>query len=264
MNKTGLFCLLISILFISSCKKNDSAEDILNQSIQAIDTIESIYFKQDMIRTNPRQLSDTMHRYREMYFQRLITDSIVGVKGHWYFYNDDKSKVWFEDIFDGNRLFRKNNRDSAIRLYDLAKFPDFKKKHFWSHNTLYGMQYTFKYMLENQDLCKIIRLNDTVFMDKDCYQVVIRYEDKITMPGFQTKFENSEGMISTSFYFIDKETFYPVKMYSEFYSKNNPDERVFIDQTYYDIKFNIEINETVQFNTIKENYSGYIITEIEP
>ncbi len=93
-----------------------------------------------MSRTNPRDINDTIFRYREMYFKRLITDSIVGVKGRWKMYINDKENVIYEDIYDGNRLIRKNNGDSAARIYDLVKYPDSKKDHFWSHNTLYGMQ----------------------------------------------------------------------------------------------------------------------------
>ena len=60
----------------------NTAQDILQRAISTIDTIETIYFKQEMVRTNPRNLNDTIHNFREMYFKRLISDSIVGVKGH--------------------------------------------------------------------------------------------------------------------------------------------------------------------------------------
>src|SRR5210317_1920292 len=84
-----------------SCSNYESAHEILSKTIISIDTIETIYYKQDMSRTNPGQINDSIFRYREMYFKRLIRDSIVGVKGHWYFYNDDKTRVNYEDISDG-------------------------------------------------------------------------------------------------------------------------------------------------------------------
>jgi hypothetical protein len=217
-----------------------------------------------MIRSNPRQENDTIFRYREMYFRRLITDSIVGVKGHWYMYVDDKINVIFEDIYDGNRLIRKNNRDSVAQLYDLIKYPEFKRNPFWGHNTLYSMQYSFKYMLENVDFYKIERLNDTIYMDKSCFQVEIHLEDKMSMPGFATKLEENKGGVSRTLFLIDKQLYYPIRMRGENYSKENPAQKFFIDQTYYDIKFNIEIDEDIQFNTSEESISGYQVNERTP
>jgi len=127
-----LYSALGIILMLSTfCYKQETSADILQKTINAIDAIETIYYKQDMARTNPRNLNDTIFRYREMYFKRLITDSIVGVKGHWYMYLNNKEKVIYEDIYDGNRLIRKNNRDSVARIYDLIKYPGFKREHFW-------------------------------------------------------------------------------------------------------------------------------------
>ncbi|PLW93207.1 MAG: hypothetical protein C0592_06855, partial [Marinilabiliales bacterium] len=69
------------MLALVSWKKDKTAIEILQNTINAIDSVETIYYKQDMRRTNPQNLNDTIFRYREMYFKRLITDSIVGVQG---------------------------------------------------------------------------------------------------------------------------------------------------------------------------------------
>jgi hypothetical protein len=264
MNKTGIINLLIALVVLSSCEKNKTAFEILNKTIKSIDKIETIYYKQDMVRTNPRQVNDTIFRYREMYFKRLIQDSIVGVKGHWYFYSDDKNQVNYEDIYDGNRLIRKNNLDSAVMLYDLVKFPELKEKHFWSHNTLYGMQYEFKHILKNMSSYTIERLADTTYMNKYCFQILIRLEDKMTMPGFATKLEKSEGSISKTLYLIDKNTYYPIRMKGEYYSIKSPEQKFFIDQKYYNLDFNLIIDEDVQFNTSDETIIGFKIKEINP
>jgi len=264
MKKTVIINLLLALIVFSSCQMKDTAQEIINKTIKSIDTIENIYYKQDMLRTNPRQVNDTIFRYREMYFKRLVQDSIVGVKGHWYFNSDDKNQVNFEDIYDGNRLIRKNNRDSTVMLYDFIKFPEFKQKHFWSHNTLYGMQYEFKYILDNLDSYKIERLKDTIFMGRNCFQIEVLLEDKMTMPGFATILEDNEGSVSRTLFIIAKQTYYPIRMKGEFYSAKNPEQKFFIDQTYYDIKFNIEIDEQIQFNTSDESISGYQITERKP
>lgn len=263
MKKIGIIYFIASLIIFNSCKEKETASDILQKTINSIDTIETIYYKQDMTRTNPRNVTDTIFRYREMYFKRLIHDSIVGVKGHWYFYTDDKKEVRLEDIYDGNRLIRKNNINSQVRLYDLVKYPEIKKKHFWSHNTLYTMQYSFRFVLDNLDSYKIERLHDTVFMDKNCFQIVIRLDDKMTMPGFATKLEDSEGDVSETLFIIDKKTYYPIRMLGENYSINNPEQKFFIDQTYYDLRFNFQIDEETRFDTSDESLSGFEINEIK-
>jgi len=263
-NRITFLGLSLILILLTSCNKKETASGILQKTINTIDTIETIYYKQDMMRTNPQNINDTIFRYREMYFKRLISDSIVGLKGHWYMYINDKENIIYEDVYDGNRLIRKNNRDSIVRLYDLVKFPDFKRTHFWSHNTLYGMQYEFKYILNNPDSYSIERLNDIIVDSRDCYQIRVRLDNKMTMPGFATKLENNEGSISKTLYFIDKETYYPIRIKGESYSTDNPKQKVFIEQRYYDIKFNLTVDEYIQFNTLNESMLGFEIIEMKP
>jgi hypothetical protein len=245
-------------------EKQKIALEILQKTIKTIDTIETIYYKQDMTRSNPRNSKDTIFRFREMYFKRLITDSIVGVKGHWYMYVNDKENVIYEDIYDGNRLIRKNNKKQAARVYDLVKYPDFKKKHFWSHNTLYGMQYEFKYMQNHLEDYSIEKLNDTIIDNRNCYQLLLTLEDKMTMPGFATKLENNDGLINKTFYFIDKKNYFPIGIHGENYTRATPQQKVFISQRYYDIKLNLPIEEQTQFNTSNESIGAFTKIEVQP
>ncbi len=264
MKKYGLIWSLILLAGSISCKKTETSDEILQKTIAAIDTVKTVYYKQDMNRTNPGNINETIFRYREMYFQRLIDDSIVGVKGHWYFYNEDKSRVLYEDIYDGDKLIRKNNRDSLARVFDLIKYPTFKEKHFWSHNTPFTMQYMFKYVLNNKEFYQTIRRNDTVIRDTDCFQICIRLENKQTMPGFAIELTDSEGSISTSLLFISKKNYYPIRVVTENYSKENTAQKVFVDQSYYDLKFNIAMDESILFNTSDDVISGFETTEIIP
>lgn len=264
MNKKGINIILSALIILTSCVEKKTASEILHTTINTIDTIETVYFKQDMVRTNPRNINDTIYRYREMYFKRLIADSIVGVKGHWYMYLNDKNNVIYEDIYDGDRLIRKNNRDNVARIYDLVKYPDFKKKHFWSHNTIYGLQFEFKYVLENLDSYNIERLKDTIIDTKPCFQIMVGLENKITMPGFASKLEDNKGSISNSLYVIDKQTYYPIGMRGESYTLENPEQIFFIDHKYYNIDFNLTFDEEVQFNTLNESITGYKIKEMKP
>jgi hypothetical protein len=256
--------LVIILIVLSSCSKKEKPSEILQMTINTIDTIETIYYKQDMERTNPQNINDTIYRFREMYFKRLVSDSIVGVEGHWYMYGPDRKTVMYEDIFDGNRLVRKNNMDSLARIYDLEKYPGFKQYHFWSHSTLYGLQYEFKYILENADSYFLERLNDTIIKNKDCFQISVLLENSMSMPGFAVGLEDNPGSISKTIYFIDKETNYPIRMKGEFYSVDNPTQVVFIDQTYYDIIFNLEMDEDELFNTSEKIVSGYVVMEVRP
>jgi hypothetical protein len=254
------FILLAIVVWNTTLKSQtitETATEILQKTIHTIDTIETIYYKQDMYRSDPQNSNDTIFRYREMYFKRLRVDSIVGVKGHWYMYTNNQVDVTYEDIYDGNKLIRKNNRDSVSRIYDLEKYPAFKKTHFWSHNTLYGMQHEFKYILDNSDSYTIDRLNDTSMDSKHCYQILIKLENKTTMPGFFINMEDMQGHISETIYYIDKKTNYLIGMKNEFYSVENQKEKIFLDQRYYDITFNLEIDDTIQFNTTDESIEGY-------
>jgi len=264
VKKNSILYFLTVLIVLTSCNEKETASEILQKTMNTIDTIETIYYKQDMSRSNPQNINDSIFRYREIYFKRLITDSIVGVKGHWYMYVNDKENVIYEDIYDGNRLIRKNNQDSVARVYDLIKYPEFKRKHFWSHNTLYGMQYEFQYILDNTDSYSMEILNDTIIDSKDCNQIKVTLENKITMPGFATELENNVGSISKTLYFIDKETHYPIRIKGENYSKDNHEQKVFIDQRYYDIEFNLTIDEYVRFNTSNESITGFEIEEIKP
>lgn len=175
-----------------------------------------------------------------------------------------KENVFYEDICDGNKLIRKNNRDSVAWIYDLIEYPEFKRKHFWGHNTPYGMQYAFKHILVNTDSYVIERLNDTIIGDKYCFQIMISLENKMTMPGFATKLEDNEGSYSKNVYFIHKETYYPIRMKGESYSVENPDQKMFIDQNYYDIEFNLAIDKDVQFGTSDEIVRGFEIKKMKP
>lgn len=264
MKKYLIFFLLSTAIVAISCNKKETADEILHKTVNTIDTIESVYYKQDMARTNPQHIQDTIYRYREIYLQRLKTDSVVGAKGHWYMYINDKEHVIYEDIYDGNKLIRKNNKDSAALLYDLKKYPEFKERHFWGHNTLYGMQYELKFMFANSDFYSLERINDTIIDGRNCYRVSVRLENKMTMPGFASKLEDNEGSISNTIFMIDKETYYPIRIKGENYSGDNPEEKVFIEQRYYDIRFNLSIDEEVQFNTSCDSTEGYDIKEILP
>ncbi len=265
---TNFFYALMLLFVLTACKQKQpttkTAPEILQNVIQTIDTIETIYYKQDMSRTNPRSAEDTIFRYREMYFKRLKGDSIVGVKGHWDMYVNDKKHVIYEDIYDGDRLIRKNNRDSVARVYDLIKYPDFKKTHFWSHNTLYGMQHEFRFFLKYNDQFLIEKLSDTVINNKDCYQISVQLQDYTTMPGFSIALVENKGMVSKTVYAIDKATNYPIRMRGEFYSVENASQMSFIDQRYYDIKFNAKINENTEFNTSIEPLEKFKIMEMKP
>lgn len=254
---------LAALVVFNSCKEEETASEILQKTINSIDTIETIYYKQDMTRTNPRNVTDTIFLYREMYLKRLISDSIVGVKGHWYMYTNDKINISFEDIFDGEKLIRKNIKDSVARIYDLVKYPDFTRKHFWSHNTLYGMQYEFRYMFDNTDSYSIERLNDTIAEDKNCFQILVRLDNKMSMPGFATKLEDNKGIISKTLYLIDKKTFYPIIMKGENYNIETPEQKMFMNQKYYDIEFNLKIEDN-QFITSHESTTGFELQEMKP
>ena len=126
------------------------------------------------------------------------------------------------------------------------------------------MQYEFKHILDNIDLYAIERLNDTIIDHRDSYQVLVQLDNKMTMPGFATELKDDKGSISKTLYFIDKEKFYPNRIKGESYSIDNPEQKAFIEQRYYDIKYNISIDEFVRFNTTNESLKGFKVLEMKP
>jgi hypothetical protein len=258
-----LGAIIVVLGFLTSCETRESGEGILKKVIVNIDTIETIFYKQDMSRSNPRNPEDTIHRYREMYFERLLNDSVVGVKGHWYMYVNDKENVIYEDIYDGYRLIRKNNRDKVALVYDLIKYPEIKENHFWSHNTPFATQFELKYILSNPNFYSIERFQDTIIRGTNCFQVQISLRDKSTMPGFAAQLMDNKGNVSKTTYFIDQENYFPLGMYGESYHIDDPYQIYFINQVYFDIQLNKPIPEKY-FDTSKNSFSDYSIKEIIP
>ena len=256
--------LLLAILFLRPFNTSESPLEIIRGTIEYIETLQTISYKQDMIRTNPQNISEIISRYREMYFERLKEDSLVGVKGHWYMYVDDKENVIYEDIYDGNKLIRKNNRNRTAIIYDFLKYPLFRERQFWSHNTPFSMQYMFSSILKNKNIYKIKRLDDVVINNIDCFHIMIRLEDKESMPGYSYNPVDKEGSVSITEIFIDKKNYFPIRMRMENYTKANPGQIFFTDQIYYDIKFNIKLNAKELFDTSSNILDGYDINEIEP
>ena len=84
------------------------------------------------------------------------------------------------------------------------------------------------------------------------------------MPGFALKLEDKKGQVSTNLYYIDKSSFYPVKMKGESFSNENKGLKIFMEQYYYDIKFNLHIDEDLRFNTSLEAVPGFSIQEMKP
>jgi hypothetical protein len=101
-------------------------------------------------------------------------------------------------------------------------------------------------------------------MGQECFQIIVTLEDKTTMPNYRIKLEDNKGSVSKTTYYINKETYYPIKMRGESYSTDTLTQSIFIDQKYYDIEFNPEINETLEFNTSQESIVGYEAIEMRP
>jgi hypothetical protein len=126
------------------------------------------------------------------------------------------------------------------------------------------MQYEFQYVLTHSPSYTIERSNDTIIDNQHCFQIEIATENKISMPGFATRLEDKKGSISRTLYFIDKKTYYPIGRKHESYSIDNPGQKVFIDQKYYEIKYNLNIKEYETFNTSEESLKGYELKKMKP
>ena len=68
-----------------------------------------------------------------------------------------------------------------------------------------------------------------------------------------TKLESKKGNVSKTLYLINKENYYPIRVKGESYVADNPEEYFFVDQRYYDIKFNLKVDDNMLFNTVNES-----------
>ncbi len=97
-----------------------------------------------------------------------------------------------------------------------------------------------------------------------CFQIYVKLEGKTSMPGFLTRLEENEENISETLFAIDKRTYYPIRMKGISYMADHPEQKMFIDQIYYDIDFNLDIDEGAYFETSTESLKGFEIIEMQP
>ena len=256
--------LLIQILILPlSAQEPESAKLLLEQTIQAIDEIQTISYRQHMTRSNPRNSAEIINDTREMVLSRLPEDSIVGAKGHWYFLTPDEKGLRYEDIFDGKRLIRLNHNAKAARVYDLTEYPEFLEQPFWSHQTPYTLQYMLRFTLDNLSAYTLTRLKDTLINEQTCFQVQIRLEDKESMPGFMADIQPSPGNVSLLTFFLDPNSHYPLQVNLDNYTRQDPDNKFFTHQRYTDFRFNVAIEARI-FDTSEAATEGFEVQMMLP
>lgn len=260
MNHKQIYIYFLSLAFFASCTQITDPVRIVQKTVNSIDEINTIYYQQTQLRGNTENIKNVKQKERTFYYERLKNDSIIGAKAHIYFY--DSNYIFHEDIYDGNKLTRKHNADSTAVIYDLIKYPEFRKKPFWGKTTPYTIRYMLNYALTNRDNYSFILGNDTVVNGTNCYYLKTILEKKALMPGFY-EFTIDTNRVETMILFIDKENFYPQRIRMEVYFIDNPDIVYFTDNTFYNIEFNPELDENL-FNTSNEIIEGYKIREMEP
>ena len=255
------FCILslLSLLFVS-CNQEKDPIKIIQNTINSIDTINTIYYQQTQIRGNTENIENVAQKERTVCFLIVTSDSIIGAKAHIYFF--DSTYVFLEDIYDGNKLIRKHNIDSSARVYDLLKYPELRKKPFWGKTTPYVIQYMLNYAIENKEFYSFELGRDTIINERDCYYLKTVLRKKALMPGFY-KFEIDTNRVETMILYIDKLSNYPQKIRMEVYFIDNPDNIYFTDNTFNNIEFNLELNDSL-FNTAENVIKGFRINEIKP
>lgn len=247
------------ILFMS-CNQDRDPIKVIQNTINSIDTINTIYYQQTQLRGNTENIETVTQKERAFYYERLESDSIIGAKAHIYFF--DSTYIFLEDIYDGNKLIRKHNRDSSARVYDLIKFPELRKKSFGGKTTPFVIQYMLNYSIENKEYYSFELGEDTMINGKDCYCLKTILEKKALIPGFY-EFTIDTNRVETMILFIDKLSYYPQRIRMEVYFMDNPDNVYFTDNTFYNLKFNPELNDSL-FNTLDQVVTGFRINEIKP
>ena len=252
--------IILFLIIIVSCTQQPDTKKLIKKTIESIDNINSINYKQTLLRGNSMDESSVLMRERKFYYSRLKTDSLIGAKAHIYFF--DSSYIFHEDIYDGDRLIRKHNIDSSAKVYDLIKYPALKNKPFWGKTTPYVIQYMLEYSLKNKEHYEFELGNDTLINEKECYHLKTILKKKALMPGFY-EFTIDTNRVETVNLFVDKLNFYPQSMRLEIYFLDNPESVYFSDHRFYDIQINPELNDSL-FVTSREVIKGFKINEIQP
>ncbi len=252
--------LYLLLLLFASCNQEKKPIEIIKNTISSLDTINTIYYRQTQLRGNTDDFENITQKERIFYYKKLDYDSIIGAKAHIYFL--DSTYIFLEDIYDGNKLIRKHNRDSSARVYDLIKYPRLRKKSFWGKTTPYVIRYMLNYAIENKEFYTFEFGKDTIVNDENCYCLKTILSKKALMPGFY-KFEIDTNRVETTILYINKLNFYPQRVRTEVYFIDNPNNVYFTDNIFYDIKFNIEINDSL-FNTLDETVKGFTVNGIKP
>ncbi|MEN8225094.1 MAG: hypothetical protein ABFS05_07005 [Bacteroidota bacterium] len=255
-----LIYIYLLLVFITSCNKEIVPIEVMQKTISSIDTINTIHYQQTQFIGNTGNAENVAQKERSFYFERLKPDSIIGAKAHIYYY--DRSYIFLEDIYDGSKLIRKLNRDSSARVYDLLKYPDLTKKPFWGKTTPYVIQYMLNYAIENKEYYSFSLGEDTIIRGNACYCLKTILEKKALMPGFY-EFAIDTNRVETMILFIDKLNYYPQRIRMEVYFIDNPENVYFTDNTFYNIKFNLELNDSL-FNTSDKVVRGFRINKIKP
>lgn len=119
-----------------------------------------------------------------------------------------------------------------------------------------------KYTLENQDYYSFEIGQDTTVNDIDCFQLKTILIKKALMPGFY-KFENDTNRMETMVLYVDKLNSFPQRIRMEVYFLDKPDNVYFTDNTFYNIKFDFDLNNSL-FNTSEHVIEGCRIIEMKP
>lgn len=248
------------VIIFTSCNQDTDPVNVVQKTINSIDTINAIYYQQTLTRGNTENAGNVSPKERTFYYERLKSDSIIGAKAHIYFY--DSNYVFHEDIYDGNRLIRKHNDDSSVAIFDLIKYPDLRKKPFWGKTTPYTIQYMLNYALENKEYYIFELGNDTIINSVNCHCLKTILEKKALRPGFYT-FTVDTNRVEIMILFIDILNYYPQSMRLETYFLDNPDNIYFTDHHFYNIKFNPKLNDSL-FITSDAVIKGFKINEMKP
>jgi hypothetical protein len=259
--RNKLLSLFALIFMLASCQLAKSPIEIASQTTRSIDTIGSITYRQSLVRGITSGFEEPIPSIRDFYYEQLAGDSVIGAKAHIYYY-DSNFVVIHEDIYDGNRLIRTLKKDTTALVFDLLKYPEFRKKTFWSKLTPYTIRYMLNYAMQHKDHYKIVLGNDTTISGVVCYSLRTILEGGALIPGMN-KMTLDTNRTETMYLFINKKNLYPQMVRMEIVFHSNPDKVYYSNHLFSNIRFNPILNDTL-FNTSDEVTKGYKITERKP
>ena len=254
--------VLILVVLMASCGERHKAIRIMKKSIANLDTVETIYYKQLRSKNFVADPDFIRESSREYFIDRLRKDKLAGAKVHILY--KVKDVVVNQDIYDGNKLIRKNNNYNYAAVYDFKKYPELKENNnYWNIYTPENTKRVLKALIKNKGEIDISMIQLDTAYTNDFTAIRFVMDNLTVKPGTEKIIQDYPGYISTIDIYFDKKNYFPSKIRTEWFHKSDTAKVLFSDEFNYGMKFNYMIVDSM-FHTRSYVLQGYEFGEMKP